>query len=95
MLYEVITTTSGLDAQHLSREISFYLEALTGSAEVALLPDLEVDPYRGLSPHHEISADRAQTLWRLLREEPRVLVASVRAAAVRVRKPAQDVDYFV
>jgi transcription-repair coupling factor (superfamily II helicase) len=88
-----VLTTSSADAQHLFREVSFYLDLLNGSAEVVLLPDLEVDPYRGLSPHHEISADRAQTLWRLLREGPRALVASVRAAAVRVRLPEQYLGY--
>jgi transcription-repair coupling factor (superfamily II helicase) len=85
-----VLTPSGAEAQHLARELDFYLNLLSSSRiGIVHLPDLEVDPYRGLSPHHEISANRAHALWRVLQDGPKVLVASVKAAAVRLRTPGQ------
>jgi len=89
-----VLTPSNTDAQSLTRELSFYLDLLLSDPpEVVHLPDLEVDPYRGLSPHHEISANRAHALWQVLQDSPKVLVASVRAAAVRLRTPEQYFSY--
>jgi transcription-repair coupling factor (superfamily II helicase) len=89
-----VLTPSSADGQYLIRELKFYLDLLSSSpVEIVHLPDLEVDPYRGLSPHHEISANRAQALWQILQDNRKVLVASVRAAAVRLRTPEQFFSY--
>ncbi|MBN2337120.1 MAG: transcription-repair coupling factor [Acidobacteria bacterium] len=83
-----VITPSGTEAQTLAEELRFYLELLAPAPpEVVHLPDLEVDPYRGLSPHPEIAAARARALWRLLQDTPAVLVTSVKAAAVRMHSP--------
>lgn len=89
-----VLVPSGAEAQHLARELDFYLNLLSSSPiDVVHMPDIEVDPYRGLSPHHEISANRAHALWRILQDGPKVLVASVKAAAVRLRTPEQFFSY--
>ncbi len=83
-----VITGSDTEALHLSEEIRFYLELTAENPpRVIYMPGLEVDPYRGLSPHPEIAAARAQALWLALQDGPNVLVASVRAAAVRLHSP--------
>jgi transcription-repair coupling factor (superfamily II helicase) len=83
-----VLTPSETEAQNLVQELRFFFELLSpGPPPVMHLPGLEVDPYRGLSPHHEISAARAQALWQILRGDIAIVVASVRAAAVRLHSP--------
>jgi len=83
-----VITSSGAEAQTLAEELRFFLDLLAPAPpEVVHLPELEVDPYRGLSPHPEIAAARARALWRLLQDTPAVLVASAKAAAVRMHSP--------
>jgi transcription-repair coupling factor (superfamily II helicase) len=83
----VFTTTSE-DAQNLAQEISFYLQLFSPRPpEVIHLPGLDVDPYRGLSPHHEVASARAHALWQVLQGGPAILVTSMRAAAVRLHSP--------
>jgi transcription-repair coupling factor (superfamily II helicase) len=57
------------------------------------LPSLEVDPYRGLSPHPEIAAARTWAIWQLLQGGPAVVVASVRAASTRMHSPQRFLSY--
>jgi transcription-repair coupling factor (superfamily II helicase) len=52
-----------------------------------------VDPYRGLSPHPEVAAARARTIWQTLQDGPRVLTASIRAASIRLHKPERFLNY--
>jgi transcription-repair coupling factor (superfamily II helicase) len=80
-----IFTPNDAEAQSLVQELRLLLEMLSPSPiQVVHLPGLEVDPYRGLSPHPDISAARAHAIWQLLHGGPTVLVASARAAAVRL-----------
>ncbi len=83
-----------VEAQSLAQELRFYVDLLASSPpEVVHLPSLEVDPYRGLSPHPEISAGRARALWQLLQDGPKILVASVKAASVRLHAPERFLNY--
>ena len=89
-----VITPSNAEAQNLAQELRFYIDLLTPSpVPVILLPSLEVDPYRGLSPHPETAAARAKALWQLLQDGPKVLVASVRAASVRLHAPERFLNY--
>ena len=82
------------DAQNLSRELRYLLRVLASQAPpVVHFPSPEVDPYRGLSPHPEVSAARAEALWQLLQDGPRVLVASARGASVRLPDPQHFLSY--
>ncbi|MBZ5499189.1 MAG: transcription-repair coupling factor [Acidobacteriia bacterium] len=89
----VLTGTS-TEARNLAQELGFFLALLSSAPpRVVLLPSLEVDPYRGLSPHPDIAAARAQAVWQLLQDSPAVVVASVRAAAVRLHSPERFLSY--
>jgi transcription-repair coupling factor (superfamily II helicase) len=81
-----ILTATSEEAQQIAQEVRFCLD-LFSPAPVITLPSLEVDPYRGLSPHPEIASARAQAFWQLLQDGPRIVVASARAAAVRLPGP--------
>jgi len=89
-----VMTASNAEAESLAGEIQFYLNLLSPSPpEIVHLPGIEVDPYRGLSPHPEISAARARAIWKLLQDDTRILVASVRAAALRMHAPERFLNY--
>jgi transcription-repair coupling factor (superfamily II helicase) len=89
-----VIAPSNAEAQNFVQELRFYLDLLSPSPiEVVHLPALEIDPYRGLSPHPEISAARARALWQTLQDGPRVLVASARAASVRLHAPERFLNY--
>ncbi|HYK91961.1 MAG TPA: hypothetical protein VE398_24555, partial [Acidobacteriota bacterium] len=89
-----VLAISNVEAQNLSEEIKFYLDLLSPAPPgVFHLPSLEVDPYRGLSPHPEIAAARAQALWQSLQDGVRVIVASARAAAVRLHSPQRFLSH--
>ncbi len=89
-----VLTVSNAEAQNLAHEIKFYLDLLSPAPpEVVHLPSLEVDPYRGLSPHPEISAARAHAIWQLLQDGSRVLVASVRSSIVRLHSPQRFLSH--
>ena len=89
-----VITPSNAEANTLAEELRFYLGLLSPiPVEVVHLPSLEVDPYRGLSPHPEISSARARAIWQVLQDRPRVLVASVRAAAVRLHPSERFLNY--
>jgi len=91
--YAVIAPSNS-EAQKLALELNFYIDLLSSSPpQIVHLPSLEVDPYRGLSPHPEISAARARALWQLLQDGPKILVASVRAASVRLHGPERFLNY--
>ncbi len=89
----VLTATS-TEARNLAQELAFFLGLLSPSPpRVILLPSLEVDPYRGLSPHPDIAAARAGAIWQMLQDGPAVVVASVRAAAIRLHSPQRFLSY--
>ena len=90
----VVLTSSDADAKNLVEEIRFYCKLLSPSPpEITYLPGFEVDPYRGISPHPEIASARARAIRHLLTDTPGVLVASVRAASVRLHTPERFLNY--
>lgn len=89
-----VIVPSNAEAQSLSQELQFYINLLSPTPfEIIHIPDLEVDPYRGLSPHPEIAAARAKAIWQLLQDGPRILVASIKAASVRLHGPERFLNY--
>jgi transcription-repair coupling factor (superfamily II helicase) len=89
-----VLAISNVEAQNLAEEIRFYLGLLSPSPPPVIhLPSLEVDPYRGLSPHPEIAAARAQAIWQLLQDGTRIVVASARAAAARLYSPQRFLSH--
>jgi transcription-repair coupling factor (superfamily II helicase) len=83
-----VFTPTDAEAQNLAQELRFLLDLLSPSPpRVTHFPGLEVDPYRGLSPHPEIAAARAHAVYQMLHDEPLVVVASARAAVARMHTP--------
>ncbi len=64
-------------AERLAEELGWWLGRDGRSADdVVLLPAFEADPYRGLSPHPRILAQRSQALWQLLDHPPVAVVTT-------------------
>ncbi len=83
-----VLTATGNEARALTGEIAFLLGLLSPAPpKVIHLPGLEIDPYRGLSPHPEIAAARSRAIWGLLQDVPAVVVTPVRSAALRLHNP--------
>ena len=83
------------DIDPLVADIRFFAAALEGwssaRAEQAVLPcpSLEIDPYREIAPHLDVTSARARALHALATGTARVVVASVAAIAARVSSVAR------
>ncbi len=82
----VWVTRSTQTAEELARDIQFFLPR-DRSKDVLVIPGLETDPYRGLSPHPEIASRRAEALARLARGFRGIVVTSVSSLMLRSADP--------
>jgi transcription-repair coupling factor (superfamily II helicase) len=82
----LFVTSTNRRAEELAGPLRFFHQLLTGQEgeSVALFPAHDVLPYRGLSPHPDISEARAVALWRLATDQVDIAVAPVRAAMGRL-----------
>jgi transcription-repair coupling factor (superfamily II helicase) len=93
----VIVPTDG-DAEQLTSDVRFFLSALEGlstadvSRAVLPFPSPEVDPYRGMTPHFQVSSARARALHALAAGHARVIVASAGGLLPRVSAPARVIS---
>ncbi len=91
----LVVVPTDADAEQFTSDARFFLAALEGlsSADVmqAVLPfpSPEVDPYRGLSPHFEVSSARARALHALATGHARIVIASAGGLLPRVSAPAR------
>ena len=92
-VFAVASTDAELEAA--IADARFFLGALTGLSDDELdrtvlpYPSLEVDPYRGMSPHLDVVSARARVLHALASNTARIVIASARALLPRVSPPAQ------
>jgi transcription-repair coupling factor (superfamily II helicase) len=81
------------DVEQTTSDARFFYAALEGASEadveraVLPLPSLQVDPYRGMTPHFRVSAARARALHGAATGTARVIVASSSALLPRVSGP--------
>ena len=81
------------DLETAIADARFFLGALTGLSDDELertvlpYPSLEVDPYRGMSPHLDVVSARARVLHALASHTARIVIASARALLPRVSPP--------
>ncbi len=86
---------SDADLEQASADITFFLAALEGLAQIAVeravlpFPSHEVDPYRGLAPHIGVTSVRARALHAVARGTARVVIASAAALLPRVTSPGR------
>src|SRR6185295_8137320 len=71
----------------------FFYAAIEGASEAAVeravlpLPSLQVDPYRGMTPHFRVAAARARALHAAATGSARLIIASAAALLPRVSAP--------
>jgi transcription-repair coupling factor (superfamily II helicase) len=83
------------DVEQLVADARFFFASLEGASDAAVeravlpLPSLQVDPYRGMTPHFRVAAARARALFAAATGEARLIVASAAALLPRVSPPAR------
>jgi transcription-repair coupling factor (superfamily II helicase) len=81
------------DVEEMTSDARFFYAALEGASEADVerailpLPSLQVDPYRGMTPHFRVSAARARALHAAATGTARLIVASSAALLPRVSRP--------
>src|SRR5438552_6635526 len=81
------------DVDQMTSDARFFYAALEGASSadveraVLPLPSLQVDPYRGMTPHFRVSAARARALHGAATGTARLVVASAPALLPRVSRP--------
>jgi transcription-repair coupling factor (superfamily II helicase) len=81
------------DVERMTMDARFFLAALEGLSDsdvermVLPFPSHEVDPYRGLKPHFDISSARARALHGLASGGARLMIASAAALLPRLSQP--------
>jgi transcription-repair coupling factor (superfamily II helicase) len=93
----LIVSTDG-DAEQMTSDVRFFLSAMEGlstadvNRAVLPFPSPEVDPYRGMTPHFQVSSARARALHGLVTGHARVLIASAGAVLPRISAPARVIS---
>jgi transcription-repair coupling factor (superfamily II helicase) len=81
------------DVDQVCSDARYFYGALEGAADSAAelavvpCPSLQVDPYRGMSPHFKVSAARARALYLVATGQARLVIASAAALLPRVGAP--------
>ncbi len=73
------------EAAEIAENLRYFLPPLE-SDQVLILPGVESDPYRGLSPHPDLSARRAAALWRIAAGYSGIVVVPLLALISRLPK---------
>ncbi|OFW14304.1 MAG: transcription-repair coupling factor [Acidobacteria bacterium RIFCSPLOWO2_02_FULL_67_21] len=90
----VLVAPADRDVEQLTADARFFYAALEGVSEADLehavlpLPSLQVDPYRGMTPHFRVAAARARALHAAAAGTARLIIASAAALLPRV-SPAE------
>ena len=74
------------EAERVAQDIEFFLPD-DRKDQVLFLPGVETSPYRGLSPHPEVAAQRAFALWKLLRGFQGFVVTTLPSWSSRLLPP--------
>jgi transcription-repair coupling factor (superfamily II helicase) len=78
------------DVEQLTGDAKFFYGALEGASEAEVdravlpLPSLQIDPYRGMTPHFRVAAARARALHAAGTGSARLIIASAAALLPRV-----------
>jgi transcription-repair coupling factor (superfamily II helicase) len=91
----VVVVATDSDVDRFTADARFFLAALEGLSDaeveraVLTCPSLEVDPYRGLSPHFDVASARARALHALAAGSARLVVVSAAGLLPRLSAPAR------
>jgi transcription-repair coupling factor (superfamily II helicase) len=81
------------DVDQIAADARFFYGALESASEAAIdqavlsFPSLQVDPYRGMTPHFRVAAARARALHAAATGTARLLVASAASLLPRISRP--------
>ena len=79
------------DVEHMTSDARFFYAALEGASSAVVeqavlpLPSIQVDPYRGMTPHFRVAAARARALHAAAAGTARLIVASAAGLVPRGR----------
>lgn len=83
-------------AERFAAHLQWHLEKNgVPDAGVTIFPGLEVDPYRGISPHPQILAQRCLTLWKMLAGEAGRIVTTPDSLLRRLPAPDDFIGRLV
>src|SRR5262245_6003836 len=88
----VLVVPTDKDVELTTGDARFFFGALEGASEAAVdlavlpFPSLQVDPYRGMTPHFRVAAARARALHGAAPGTARLVVASAAALLPRVSR---------
>ena len=81
------------DVEQLTADARFFFGALEGASAAAIerailpFPSIQVDPYRGMTPHFRVAAARARALYGAASGTATLVIASAAALLPRVAPP--------
>jgi transcription-repair coupling factor (superfamily II helicase) len=87
---QVVVVRGPKDAESIADVLATFVDLLTGSergAKVQVVPALDVLPHQRLSPHSEITEQRAVGLWRLASGPVPITIIPVESALLRTESP--------
>ncbi len=86
----VLVAPADKDVEQLTADARFFYAAMEGASDAASelavlpLPSLQIDPYRGMTPHFRVASARARALHGAATGTARLIVASAAALLPRV-----------
>src|SRR3954462_13747213 len=89
----LLVAPSDKDVEQLVADPRFFYGSLEGASDAAIeravlpFPSLQVDPYRGMTPHFRVAAARARALHAAATGTAKLIVASAAALLPRVSPP--------
>jgi transcription-repair coupling factor (superfamily II helicase) len=91
----VLIVPNDAEVERMSMDARFFLSALEGLSDadgertVLPFPSHEVDPYRGLKPHFDITSARARALHALATSNAKLVIASAASLLPRLSAPSR------
>jgi transcription-repair coupling factor (superfamily II helicase) len=89
----VLVVPTDRDVEQMTADARFFYAALEGASELDVeravlpMPSMQVDPYRGMTPHFKVAAARGRALHAAATGAARLIVASAGALLPRVSPP--------
>jgi transcription-repair coupling factor (superfamily II helicase) len=89
----VLVVPTDKDVEQMTADARFFYASIEGASEtdvdraVLPLPSLQIDPYRGMTPHFKVASARGRALHAIATGAARLVVASAGALLPRVSPP--------
>ena len=97
----LVVVPTDTDAEQMAADVRFFYSGLEGASDAAVdqavlpLPAIQVDPYRGMTPHFRVAAARARALHAAASGSARLIIASAAALLPKVCSPERMLEASV